>query len=240
MPRIHSSRNHELVRGVFRYSRSAMFRRSGRWAIKKKLPIEKKKPEVKPIIKPFGKKNETREIKKKSPRFYPTEDVSRPIASRKSHHRPTRLRPSITPGTVLIIVSGRFRGKRVVFLKQLPSGLLLVTGPYKFNGVPLRRVNQAYVIATSTKLPEFTLDSKLNEKLNDSFFKRVKKEKKKTEEQFFAEDKKKKEISAERIAAQKEVDKVLMEVIKKQKFLREYLQSKFSLSRKQFPHEMKF
>ena len=56
----------------------------------------------------------------------------------------------------------------MVVLKSLASGNLLVTGPYAVNGVPLKRVNPAYVISTSTKV---SLDG-VNANVDDAWFKR--------------------------------------------------------------------
>ena len=148
------ARSKELVPGVGRLSRSSVFARRGLFKGQKKStkPVEVEAPATKQATVKGDKNGATRTIPtKKAPRFYPAEDVRQPKKSRKTP-KPANLRSSITPGSVLILLAGRFRGKRVVFLKQLASGLLLVTGPYKVNGVPLRRVNQAYVIATSTNV----------------------------------------------------------------------------------------
>merc|ERR1719408_226677 len=114
------------------------------------------------------------------------------------------LKKDITPGSVLILLAGRHRGKRVTFLKMLDSGLLLVTGPYKTNGVPLKRVNQRYCIGTSTKVGDL---SKLDlAKFSDDYFKREKSyRKEKGEEAFFAEPTAR-ELPAAKQADQKKID----------------------------------
>lgn len=148
------ARSKELVAGVGRLSRSQVKAKRGFFKGPKKSskPAASETPAT--IEKQIGgeKNGGTRLVPtNKAARFYPAEDVRKPKKSRKVS-KSTKLRPAVTPGTVLVLLAGRFAGKRVVFLKQLDSGLLLVTGPFKVNGVPLRRVNQAYVIATSTKI----------------------------------------------------------------------------------------
>jgi large subunit ribosomal protein L6e len=248
-----------LTRGVEPLSRSAHYHKAGLWAKKrkewKKTPKKIQKTEKK--VKKFGKDGkETRTIEHKHARFYAAENIPKRIP-RRFTPKPARLRKTITPGTVLILLAGRFRGKRVVFLSQLPSGLLLVTGPYKINGVPLRRVNQRYVIATSTKLD--ISNFKLDAKFTDAYFKKAiaadkkaKAEKKQKKGGFAAaakpakDDKTKKAqrpkkpVNAEKVTDQKAVDTGILEAVKKIPELELYLHARFSLSRNDIPHLLKF
>lgn len=165
-------------------------------------------------------------------------------ASGKTTHK---LRKSITPGTVLILLSGGFRGKRVVCLKQLePSGLLLVTGPFKVNGVPLRRVNPRYVIATSTKLDVSAVPLA---EVSDKLFSRSRKEREaerksrsKDSTSIFAlqDEAVQKTLPAERKALQDRVDKALLAALTKDKLMTQYLKTRFTLRSNMAPHAMMF
>ena len=104
----------------------------------------------------------------------------------ESKKNPTRLRHGIKAGQVLIILSGRFRGKRVIFLKQLTSGMLLVTGPYKVNGVPLRRIPQHMTLATSKLID---LAGTNADKIDDAYFAKDKIKKGTKEQEFFQDSK---------------------------------------------------
>lgn len=236
----HSSRNTILSAGISKLSRSAVFKK--RALYKRKKTVAKKAAVASDdatVTKTVGGDNNggSRTVKvQKDARYYPTEDVKKPLKTRKKP-KTCKLRSSITPGTVLILLAGRHKGKRVVFLKQMASGLLLVTGPYKVNGVPLRRVPQAYVIATSMSVDI----SKVNfpESVSENLFVRTKKEKK-SADAMFTEGEESYTPSEERKSAQQAVDEQILVEIAKVEHLRKYMQSLFTLRKGQFPHEMKF
>lgn len=172
-----------------------------------------------------------------APKWYPAEDVPVPKQSRKSA-QPQKLRASLVPGTVLILLSGAFRGKRVVYLKPLEDNTLLVSGPFKVNGVPLRRVNARYVIATSTKVDISGVDVS---KFDVKYFAKEKSSKaKKSEAELFEEKEAKKPVNPERVADQKKVDAALISSIKKTPLLKQYLASTFTLKKGDKPHLLKF
>ena len=170
-------------------------------------------------------------------KYYPAEDVVHKKGPVPVRNAP-KTRSTITPGTVLILLGGRFRGKRVVCLKTLSSGLILVSGPYSVNGVPLKRVNQKYVIATSTTV---SLDGVDVSNIDDDFFAREARPKKMDEEGFFAgADARGTVTSQARKDAQNKVDAALSGNINKVTMLEAYLQAKFTLSNNDKPHLMKF
>ena len=182
-------------------------------------------------------------------------------AVKKTSPEFTTLRPSLTPGTVCIMLAGRFRGKRVVMLKQLPNnGPIVVTGPFKINGVPLRRVNPRYVIATQTKIDISSVDTS---KVTKDAFKRPEAAKReKGEKEFMGEKAKAKaeagakktgktsstganagKVSSERLSLQKSVDTAVVAALKKDsqgKAKAGYLRSVFTLVPGDKPHRMIF
>jgi len=242
-------RNYQLTNGVWRFSRSRMYHKRGLWKkIKKGQQPKPKAPQLERFAtKPIGgdKNGGERRVRiKKLPSYYPTTSIKQKLRTRKvcfSKHK-RYLRRSITPGTVLILIAGRHRGKRVVFLKQLKTGLLLVTGPYKINLCPLRRINQIYVIATKTKVDISGV--KIPDHIDDDYFRRKRQKRSKRDEgEIFETKKEAYTVSDQRKEDQITVDRQIVDTIKKlpdKKQLFGYLATRFELRNGMYMHKLKF
>merc|ERR1712123_162082 len=109
------------------------------------------------------------------PKYYSTEDKKVKLTNSRCNSNATKLKASLVPGAAVI-------------LKQLESGLCLITGPFKVNGIPLRRVPQSYVIGTSTVVDASGVDTS---SVSDSLFKKPKSTKKKADGPFEDKEEKK-------------------------------------------------
>lgn len=166
----------------------------------------------------------------------------------------TSVRKSCSPGTVAIVLAGRFRGKRVIILKQLArNGPLVISGPMKYNGVPLRRIDSRYLIATSTKVDISNVDTSA---IKPKVFARPKATKPEKSEEHFMGDKQKKAaekcakktskaapkksvVSEARAQLQKSIDAALISAIQQDaqgKAKAGYLRSVFTLKPGDAPH----
>jgi len=250
-------RNYELRPGLMRYGRSKMYRKRALWRVtalrkaarlaRPAIPPLKSRPVPKLYTeKPIGgdKNGGTRKVRvKQLPAKYQTQVLRSKQERKKKTPKITRLRKTLTPGTVCILVSTAHKGKRVVFLKQMPSGLCLVTGPFWLNHVPLRRVNQSYLIATKTKVDVSKV--KVPEHITDEYFKRSKEKPrhKKDDGEIFQSKRKKWYPSKERKHDTIAVDRQVMKAINSGgdgRAMVQYLCSKFGLQKHQYPHNMQF
>jgi len=171
-----------LSPGVPKASRSQSYHKKGLWAIKAKHAGAWPAPKPKSVTKPWKfvekklKSGKTVKVcrPRKIARVFENHITKKGIPQRNP--RPPKVRKSLTPGRVLILLSGKHQGRRVVLLKVLDSGLLVVTGPSNLNDVTLRRVNPAYVIATQTTINMTEVNKVLKEHsklLNDSLFHKI-------------------------------------------------------------------
>ncbi|CAG9767587.1 unnamed protein product [Ceutorhynchus assimilis] len=243
----HRPRNYDLGNGVVRFSRTRVFHKKALYKFVGKKVVAQKKPAKPKVVEKQigGEKNGGKRFVRVEKRraVYPTQDkiAKRPAKQLFKNHKRS-LRPSITPGTVLILLAGGHKGKRVVFLKQLASGLLLVTGPFGINACPIRRISQRYVIGTQTKID--ISEVKLPETINDDYFKRQRQKRAKKEEgDIFQKKKEGYKVSDTRKADQKVVDTQVLAAIRKhsdRKVLLAYLSSMFGLRSSQYPHRLQF
>uniref|UniRef100_A0A161TJD1 Large ribosomal subunit protein eL6 n=1 Tax=Triatoma infestans TaxID=30076 RepID=A0A161TJD1_TRIIF len=240
-------RNYDLGCGVYRFSRTRMYHKKALYKFIGKKTPKTVKPKKKLTIqkKIGGEKNGGFRIVhlKKRTKSYPTANRIRRHPSKKcfSQHQ-RRFRSSLVPGTICILLAGTYKGKRVVLLKNLRSGLLMVTGPFTLNGVPLRRIHPNYVIATSARIDMSEVN--VPSHINDKYFKRIKTKKaKKDDGEIFAAKKEPYKPSEQRRIDQKALDKAILKAIKKSPdaaHYRRYLCAMFGLRSSQYPHRMKF
>jgi len=250
----HAPRNLILPSGVMRFSKARMYQIKGIYKKKPFKAVGKVKPKKKldEIItkKVGGEKNggERKVPKRRIARLLDSErekvcrTPKNKLPARKHVHK---LREGLQPGTVVVVLTGRHRGKRVVYLKQLPSGLILVSGPLKLNNCPLRRICPKFVIATKTRLDISKI--KLPDHLNDDYFKRKGHRRRRpgsaADQDIFASKKEGYVVSDQRKDDQKKIDQQLLDIVRKhpdKKALFGYLGSLFSLRNGEFPHKMVF
>lgn len=242
-----TAKNYDLSGGIMRYSRHQQYKRKALWrqkaTAKPKVAVPKRP--ITAVKKIGGAKNGNERVVKlqKKKANYPTKKLvtDRPTKGCFKKHSRT-LRKSLIPGRVVILLAGKHKGKRVVMLKALQSGLLLVTGPFSLNSCPLRRISQRYVIATQTRIPMGKVQ--VPEHINDAYFRRaVKKQKNRGEGDIFAAKKEKYVPSEQKKTDQLAVDKAVRSAIathKDKKLLFAYLRSYFALSSSQYPHRLEF
>jgi large subunit ribosomal protein L6e len=154
------------------------------------------------------------------------------------------------PGRVVILLTGPYRGRHAVVLKELESKFLLITGPHVVNGLPLRRVHRKFVITTSTQvdLSKFQLPAHINDKyfakpVVTAATRKAQQAEADQNQSIFAQRKPEYVLTEQRKQDQIAIDKQVLTAVRAHpegRLMVQYLASHFYLKNRQYPHKMKF
>jgi large subunit ribosomal protein L6e len=125
---------------------------------------------------------------------------------------------NIKIGSVIILLSSNFQGRKAILLKITKSGLFVISGPYKINGIPLRRVNPRYIIPTHVEIDLNGINTTI---LSDEYFMALKKSQRSENNNF------KNRIIMAHNLRQTYIDRCLQKKIDTDLFLNSYLKSNY-------------
>jgi large subunit ribosomal protein L6e len=183
-----------------------------------------------------------------------------PKRTSKRGYPQVKLRYRLRPKGTIVIVLGNctklHRGRRMIFLKQLETGDLLLASPNTLTLMPTLQVVQAsYVIATTTRIPLTPACVEAAEKVTFNMFKKANSkkttDKKKRDGSIFADDQTQaKSATVETIdpELEKTIDSELMKSIANfnkgdtldAAIMKKYLRTRFTIKNGEYPHQMKF
>ena len=246
MPKIDESlitkQEHSLKPGALKYSKREMYKVAAIRELMSKRQIPGECRAIR-LVERTNKKNGKKYLMRLNPKKYPVPNLSMP---KTPIYKQAKLRPSVTPGTIGICLRGNQRAKRVVFIKQIDSGLLLVCNP--LNQCAPRTINHKYFLATKTKLDVSGIN--VPEEMNHTYF-----HNKRAERKAYAKALKKssilggdkpvrkvKELTPEKLAINKKLEDQVTALIKghPDPMFRRYMKALFKLGPRDYPHRMQF
>ncbi|AFN83592.1 60S ribosomal protein L6 [Encephalitozoon romaleae SJ-2008] len=146
--------------------------------------------------------------------LYMPDDIPKFVEKYKARtaRKPRVRRTDLVKGMVVVVLEGVFASKRVVYLKGLEDNLALCAGPKSINGVPLFKIDERYLLATST-----VLDINVNVDIDEKDIILTKRD------DYTAP------MDVEMTDAEKKIDEEIAKVAKEIKFMKSYLSEPFEI-----------
>lgn len=103
---------------------------------------------------PFHKMEEKLQIMPPKAGYYPVDDVpcyvQKIMDMRKK--KPRKRRMDLLPGVVVVVMSGPYANRRVIYLRQLDDYKAACIGPLSINGIPLFTIDERFLFKTTVVL----------------------------------------------------------------------------------------